>query len=88
MIQPSEPSMLSKELLQNPSYNPAAFLNTVILKLGLKSAAALSREINVIPATLSKVRSRKIPVGPALAIRIMEATGASMKDLYRWMGVQ
>jgi len=79
--------MLTKDLLSNSSYNPAAFLDAVIKRLNLKNDAALSRTIDIAPPALSKVRSKIMPVGPALALRVMEATGASMKDLYRWMGV-
>lgn len=89
MIQPSERKMqLNKSLLKNPRYNPNKLLDIVTEKLGLKNDAALARELEITAPVISKTRNFALPVGPCLALRIMEATGASMKDLYRWMGMQ
>lgn len=82
-----EPALRLKDIYRHPAYNPAAFLNAVIKKLGLKNMVALSRLLNVTKGELSRVRCKTMPLGATLTVRIMEETGASLKDLYRWMGV-
>lgn len=87
MTQPTETKMQLKKALQHPGYNPNALLDIVIKKLCLKNDAALSRLLGVAPPVISKTRSRVLPVGPNLALRIMDATDITPNVLYRWLGV-
>ena len=67
-------------------FDPSWMLNTVIRMLQLKNDAALSRELEVAPPVLSKIRHGRIPVGPSLLIRLHEVSGISIQELRGLMG--
>lgn len=75
---PQQPTRLSEQF----NANPDQLLDAVIRKLALKNDAALSRTLGVAPPVISKIRYRRIPVGPSLLVRLLEATQLHIRDLY------
>ncbi len=62
---------------------PAQLLDAVIRKLSLKNDAALARTLGVAPPLISKIRRRRMPVGAAILVRMLETTQLHIRDLYR-----
>lgn len=60
-------------------------LDAVIEKMGLKNDAALCRGIGVSPPVISKIRSKRIPLGPSIMLRLHEFTNLSTKELKDFM---
>ena len=56
-------------------------LNVLIAHFKLKNDAALSRALEVPPPVISKIRHRKLSIGPSLLIRMHEESGMSIRDL-------
>lgn len=50
---------------------------------GLKYDSELARVLGVAPPIVSKIRNRRLPIGPALLLRILELTDTSLSDLQR-----
>jgi len=73
-------------LLADVSYDPNNLLDALIKHLNLKNDAALSRMLEVAPPVISKIRHRKLPVGPSLLIRMHEVSELSIRDLRTLMG--
>jgi hypothetical protein len=80
------------EIMKQPSlaklntYDPNPLLDTVTEHLNVKNDAALSRALAIAPPIISKIRHRKMVVGPALLIRMHEITHISIKELRALMG--
>ncbi len=73
-------------LTEQATYDPNRLLDTLIKKLQLKNDAALSEVLDISRPVLSKIRHRRIPVGPILLIRIHETSGLSISELRALMG--
>jgi plasmid maintenance system antidote protein VapI len=69
-----------------PGYNPNHLLQTLLVRLELKSNAALSRALEIAPPLISKIRHGKLGVSGPLLIRMHEVSGLSIKDLRALMG--
>lgn len=67
--------------LENPSYNPDALLDHVIEKLNLKNDAALARLLKVAPPVLSKIRHKRLSIGPAMLLRLHDVTDMPAREL-------
>lgn len=78
------PNLVEKEAIN--VYSPDRLLNTVREALQLKNDAALARKLEVPAPLISKIRSRRLPVGAGILIRIHEATGLEILDLRSLMG--
>jgi hypothetical protein len=74
-------------LLDNPSYDPNRLLDFVIDKLNLKYDSALARRLELAPQVLSKLRHRRLPIGPTMIIRIHEETGLSIAEIRHLYGI-
>ena len=61
--------------------NPNWLLDGLIDHLSLKNDAALSRALDVAPPVISKIRNRKLPVGPSILVRMYDVTGLSINEL-------
>lgn len=70
------------------TYNPNQLLDLLLLRLGLKNDAALSRVLDVARPVLTGIRLGTLGIGAWLLIRISEVTGLSIADLRRMMGDQ
>lgn len=66
--------------------DPSRLLNHVIEQLKLKNDAALSRVLEVAPPVISKIRHRRLAIGPALKIRILEKMEISIHDINYLIG--
>jgi hypothetical protein len=64
---------------------PDRLLDVALERLGLKNDAALARTLGVSAPTICKVRRRVLPPGPALTVRLLEATQLHIRDLYALM---
>lgn len=67
-------------------YDPNHLLDTLIERLHLKNDAALSRQLEVAPPVISKIRHRRLPVGASLLIRMHEISDLTIKELRELMG--
>lgn len=67
-------------------YDPNRLLNVVMQRLHLKNDAALSKTLEVSPATVSKIRHMKLRIGGSLLIKMHEITDLSIKELRGLMG--
>lgn len=76
----------SNRLADQVAYDPNNLLDALIEKLSLKNDAALSRQLEVAPPVISKIRHRRLPVGASLLIRMHEISDISIKDLRILMG--
>lgn len=76
------------DLLDDERYNPDPLLDAVKVRLKLKNDAALSRLLDVAPPVISKLRHRRLPVSPALLLRIHDETGLPVDELRGLMGVK
>lgn len=77
---------MKKASVANPHYSPAKLLDVLEWRLGLKNDAALSRALEVDPAIISKVRSRRLHVSASLLIRMHEVSGMGIRELRTLMG--
>jgi len=68
------------------AYDPDNLLDTLLDKLSLKNDAALSRALEVAPPVISKIRHRRLPVGPSMLIRMHEVSDLSIRELRTLMG--
>lgn len=73
-------------LLNSPQYDPNHLLNVLLERMQLKNDAALCRLLGVQPPLISKIRSRRLPVGSAMLLRMHEETGLSVRELRALMG--
>ena len=80
------PNMLDLPESQDFNYNPEALLDAIIAEFGIRNDAALSRRLEVAPPVISKMRSKTLPIGATLLIRIHEETGWAIKDIRSKMG--
>jgi hypothetical protein len=60
---------------------PHKLLDTLNERMSFKKDAELCRLLGVFGAVISNVRNRKIPVGPALLVRMHETTDISIREL-------
>lgn len=79
--------MKTAELLKSPTYTPEKLLDYLIKTLGLKNDAALSKALKVAPPVISKIRNRKLHVGPAILIRMLEKSPFSLHYLKALAGI-
>lgn len=73
--------------LDDPNYDPNRLLDAVIRCLGVKNDMALSRELDVLPSTVSRIRHRRRPVAASLMLQIHEATHLSFEEIRCLMGM-
>lgn len=62
-------------------YNPNRLLDILLAARNLKNDAALARVLEVAPPVLSKLRHHRLPLGPAMTIRIMEKFDMALTEL-------
>lgn len=73
-------------IAEEREYNPDRLLDALIGHLRLKSDAALSRALEVVPPVISKIRHRRLPVVVALLIRMHEVSDLTIRDLRYLLG--
>jgi plasmid maintenance system antidote protein VapI len=47
----------------------------------LRNDAALSRKLDVAPPVISKIRHNRLPIGPAIKLRMMRRFGISLEKI-------
>lgn len=70
---------MPRESAPQPGLNN--FLNWLMEQLGLHNDAALSRELEVAPPVISKMRHARLALGPTLMLNIHEKYGYTFKDM-------
>jgi hypothetical protein len=78
--------MKHPDLATLTTYDPNPLLITVAEHLNVKNDAQLARALAISPPIISKIRHRKMVVGPSLLIRMHEITNLSIKELRALMG--
>jgi len=78
---------LECDSLNSTTYDPDGLIDGLIDKLCLKNDAALSRLLAVAPPVISKIRHRRLPVGPSLLLRIQDATGIQVNEARQMAGL-
>jgi transcriptional regulator with XRE-family HTH domain len=68
------------------TYDPNPLLAAVSEHLNVKNDLQLARMLGISPPIISKIRHRKMVVGPSLLIRMHEITNLSIKELRALMG--
>lgn len=68
------------------TYDPNPLLAAVSEHLNVKKDVELARALAIAPPIISKIRHRKMVVGPNLLIRMHEITNLSIKELRALMG--
>jgi plasmid maintenance system antidote protein VapI len=64
-----------------------ALFDKIILAMQLKNDAALSRELEVAPPVVSKLRHARLTLGPSMAIKIHKLTGMPIVQIEQESGV-
>jgi plasmid maintenance system antidote protein VapI len=73
--------------LTNPNYKPGELLDVIQDKLDLKNDGALARALDTTPGQISKIRNKKLPVGPAMLVILSEAVELSIGQLRHIAGL-
>lgn len=68
------------------AYDPSHLLDSLITILDLKNDAALSRALDIAPPVISKIRHRRLAVGPSILIQMHEASDLTIRELRAMMG--
>jgi len=79
---------LTENHLDNPAYAPAALLDAMQHRLGLKNDAAIARALELPPAVVSKLRRRQSSVSDSILVRMHDVTGWAISDLRAHMGLK
>lgn len=79
---------LTENHLENPDYNPAKLLDTMIDRFGLKNDAALSRTLELPPPVISKLRLKHAAITPAILLRMYDVTGWAISDMRSMLGIK
>jgi hypothetical protein len=78
--------MNTSPMVDNPHYNPAQLLDTLLHVLQLRNDAQLARALDLGPPSVSKVRKKRSPVTPEILLRMHEESNISIKELRAMMG--
>lgn len=75
-------------LLDNPAYDPNKLIDWLVKEVfKVKNDAALCRVLDMAPPALSKIRSRKLPVGDSLLVKLHDLTGMHIWEIRLQMGI-
>ncbi|HBI70692.1 MAG TPA: hypothetical protein DDZ22_17310 [Massilia sp.] len=66
---------------KNEKSRAGNLVDTLRSRFGIKSDAALARELDVQPPVISKLRSGRFPLGASLILRIHEHLGMPVKEI-------
>ena len=67
--------------LEPSSFVPNRLLDTLIERMHLKNDAELCRVLEVQPPIISKIRRRKLNVGPTILLRMHEKSNIPIREL-------
>lgn len=74
-------AMERARLAEPPTFIPHTLLDSLILEMGLKNDAELSRALGVPPPVVSQIRHRKLGVGATMLLRMHEESNVSIATL-------
>ena len=77
------PGSVSESTTRTVNYDPAGMLDHVLRHLSLKSDCALAHALGMHPATVSRMRNKKVPVGAAILLRLHDISALSIANLKR-----
>jgi transcriptional regulator with XRE-family HTH domain len=69
------------------SYRPDALLRALARKLKAMTDADIAAALSVAPPVISKIRSKKLPIGPSMLIRMHDITGFEIGNMRELMGL-
>ena len=72
--------------LHHADYDPDTLLDTLIEQMGVKTDVGLSELLGIHPPTISRIRHRRLGIGPLLLIAMHETSGLSIRELRMLMG--
>lgn len=72
--------------MKKQQFDANPLFDAVIERLSLRNDAALCRKIETLPPVISKIRHGRLPLGPALLIRMHEVSGIPIREMRRLMG--
>jgi plasmid maintenance system antidote protein VapI len=73
--------------LTHPNYKPGDLLDAIQDILDVKNDAALARALDASPAEISKIRNKKLPLGPTMLVVLSEAVEMSIGQLRHIAGL-
>ena len=73
-------------IVYRAGYTPNHLLDTLMVKLQVKSDAGLARALGVPASTISKVRHRQMAVNSSLLLAAHEVTEISIRELRNLLG--
>lgn len=73
-------------IVYRAGYTPNHLLDTLMVRLRVKSDAALARALCIPASTISKVRHRQMAVNSSLLLAAHEATEMSIRELRTLLG--
>ncbi|OWW19212.1 hypothetical protein [Noviherbaspirillum denitrificans] len=73
-------------IVHRAGYTPNHLLDTLMVKLEVKSDAALARSLGIPASTISKVRHRQMAVNSSLLLAAHEVTEMSIRELRNLLG--
>ena len=76
----------NQKLLAQRSYQPDVLLDIIRQKISQKNDRQMSISLGISPATISRIRHRKIGIGDGVLLVFHEATGLSIEELRQIMG--
>ena len=68
------------------TYEPHRLLDALRIKLDAKSDAQLAKALDIPKSSVSRMRSGKIPIYPALLLRMHDVSGISITEMQTIVG--
>lgn len=78
---------LDVDLLSHADYDPNRLLDFIMELRECRNDAALSRELQLSPPVISKIRNRRLPVTANILLRIHDVTEQPVNKLRELMGM-
>ncbi len=82
-----EGNMTTGSIRNNPNYDPNALLDWFADRMKLKTDAAMAYELEVLPPVISKIRHRRVPIGPTMLIVMHDLADMRVRELRKIMGL-
>lgn len=73
--------------LTNPAYRPDHLLDVLQEKLGVKSDAKLAEHLDIAAPVISKIRGKRMEIGPTIFLRLSEDFRMSVGALRELAGL-
>lgn len=81
--------MSNKHLLADPNYSPSRLLDWAAFEFfKVRNDAQLANALGIKREVICSVRSRKVPIGATLLLRLHDVTGLSARELREKMFVR